>query len=298
MKKPDFFLVGAPKCGTTAMCDYLDQHPEIYISPIKEPNYFGKDVIGPKAVNNIEEYLGLFQKAGNQLCGEGSVWSLFSKSAAKEIYDFNCNAKIIIMLRNPVDVIYSLHNQMVFDGYHEDIEDFKLALAAESDRKKGLRIPKTCGRPQALIYTDVVKFTEQVQRYIDIFPEENINIIIYDDFKNNTSKVYHDTLNFLGVNPDFEPDIKVINASKRVKSKILQKFLVEQPSIVQFLSRHILPQSLRHNTRTLLKSFNTRYQRSPSMDIELRRQLQAEFASEIEQLSNLLKRDLTHWSKS
>ncbi len=298
MKKPDFFLVGAPKCGTTAMCDYLDQHPEIFISPIKEPNYFGKDVIGPKAVNNIEDYLNLFHKAENQLCGEGSVWSLFSKTAAKEIYDFNCNAKIIIMLRNPVDVIYSLHNQMVFDGYHEDIEDFNLALAAESDRKKGLRIPKTCTRPQALIYTDVVKFTEQVQRYIDIFPKENINIIIYDDFKNKTFQIYRNTLNFLGVNSDFEPDIKVINASKRVKNKTLQKFLVAQPPVVQFFSKNIIPSPLRQTMRTLLKKINTQYQPSPPMDTALKKRLQAEFALEVEQLSNLLGRDLTYWSKS
>jgi hypothetical protein len=297
MKKPDFFLVGAPKCGTTAMCDYLDQHPDIFISTVKEPNYFGKDLIGPKAVNNIEDYLNLFQQAGSRLCGEGSVWSLFSKTAAKEIYDFNCNAKIIIMLRNPVDVIYSLHNQMVFDGYHEDIEDFKLALAAESDRKKGLRIPKTCTRPQALIYTDVVKFTEQVQRYINIFSKENINVIVYDDFKNKTFQIYHDTLNFLGVNPDFEPDIKVINASKRVKSKTLQKFLVAQPPVVQFFSRSILPKPLRPTIRTLLKSFNTRYQPSPPMDAELRRCLQTKFAPEVQQLSSLLGRDLTYWSK-
>lgn len=297
MKRPDFFLVGAPKCGTTAMCDYLDQHPEIFISPIKEPNYFGEDLIGPKAVNNIEEYLNLFEKAGNQRCGEGSVWSLFSKTAAKEIYDFNCNAKIIIMLRNPVDVIYSLHNQMVFDGFHEDIEDFKLALEAESDRRKGLRIPKTCTRPQALIYTDVVKFTEQIQKYIDVFPKENIHIIIYDDFKNKTFKVYHDTLKFLGINPDFEPDIKIINASKRVKIKALQKFLVAQPPLVQFISRRVLPRPLRHTIRTLLKSFNTQYQPSPAMDADLRRHLQAQFAPEVERLSNLLGRDLTYWSK-
>ena len=297
MKKPDFFLVGAPKCGTTAMCDYLDQHPKIFFSSIKEPNYFGKDLTGWKPVKNIEEYLNLFKKAGNKICGEGSVWYLFSKSAAQEIRDFNPHAKIIVMLRNPVDVVYSLHSQLVYDGDNEDIEDFQLAIEAESDRRKGLRIPKTCNRPESLLYTDVIQYTEQLQRYIDIFGRESIHIIIYDDFRIDTLKVYYETLKFLGVSTDFNPNITVVNPSKRVKVKALQNFLVDRPPIVRFFSRLVLPQSLRHGIFTVLKLLNTRQEPRSAMEPELRRRLQAEFAPEVERLSKLLGRDLNHWSK-
>lgn len=300
MKKPDFFVVGAPKCGTTAMCDYLAQHPEIFFSPIKEPNYFGKDLSDCQEleVKNLEEYLNLFRDAGNKMSGEGSVWSLFSKTAAQEIHDFNPQAKIIIMLRKPVDVVYSLHNQLVYDGYNEDIEDFELAIAAENERRKGLRIPIGCRRPHALLYTDVVKFTDQVQRYIDTFERKNIHIIIYDDFKTDTLKVYRSTLEFLGVSTDFTPKIEVINPSKRVRIKALQNFLIKRPPLIKSLGILFIPRPLRYLMFMTVKTFNTRYEPRPPIAPELRRRLQAEFAPEVERLSQLLGRDLTHWNKA
>src|SRR5258706_10449866 len=110
INNPDFFIVGAPKCGTTAMNDYLGQHPDIYMAP-KELHYFGADL---KIKDKISEsaYLQYFKNAGNKkILGEASVWYLFSGTAAKEIKNFSPDAKILIMLRNPVEVVYSLHSQ-------------------------------------------------------------------------------------------------------------------------------------------------------------------------------------------
>ena len=146
MNKPSFFIVGAPKCGTTSLCKYLEQHPDIFIPSIKELYYFCTDSTGKKRANTLEEYLSFFEGGKGKLCGEGSVWYLFSKEAASEIYKFNPEAKIIIMLREPVSLMYSLHSMHLANGSNEDILDFKLALEAEEDRKQGKRIPEKCFR--------------------------------------------------------------------------------------------------------------------------------------------------------
>ncbi len=215
--KPDFFIVGAPKCATTAMCTYLAQHPEIFIPRIKEPDFFGSDLPGVRAARTEAEYLNLFRDGGGKLCGEGSVWNLFSRRAAKEIYDFNPEAKIIIMLREPVELLRSLHNELIFQG-REDIEDFQEALLAETERRKGNRIPSRCTR-FGLLYSDVVKFSEQIGRYFDIFEKENIHIVIYDDLVANIEVVYRDILEFLRVDPTFQPEFEIINRSKRFRSR-------------------------------------------------------------------------------
>ncbi len=298
MKKPDFFIVGAPKSGTTSMCEYLNKHPQIFIPEIKEPNFFGSDLTGIRNFSTIEEYLDLFKGNEDLLCGEGSTWYLFSKTAAQQIYNYNPEAKIIIMLREPVSLLYSLHSQMLYDGFNEDIEDFKSAIKAENDRKNGNRIPKKCKRKEALFYSEVVKFTEQVERYFHVFGRKKVHVIIFDDFKNQTSKVYKETLDFLGVNSNFRPEFKIINANKKVRSKVLRNFLQTPPPIIKKTAKVVLPSLFRKFLSYNLKKMNTKYVPRPPMDPDLRKQLQEKFKPEIENLSKLLGRDLSHWFKN
>src|SRR5665647_751711 len=113
LKRPDFFIVGAPKCGTTAMNNYLAQHPDVFMAQ-KEIHYFGSDLKMRVKVSE-SEYLNYFQNAEEKkLIGEASVWYLFSEKAAAEIKAFSPQAKIIIMLRDPIDVLHSLHSQHLF----------------------------------------------------------------------------------------------------------------------------------------------------------------------------------------
>lgn len=123
MKYPDFFIVGAPKCGTTSMCNYLDQHPDIFISNPKELNFFGADLTPPPRKITLEEYLSHFQDSQAKICGEGTPFYLLSQAAGQEIKALNPDAKIIIMLRDPVALIYSLHSQLLF-GSSENVADF------------------------------------------------------------------------------------------------------------------------------------------------------------------------------
>lgn len=298
MKKPDFFIVGAPKCGTTAMNDFLKQHPEIFIPKIKELHFFGSDLKFNLSRINKDKYLSLFLDAKDKCrVGEASVWYLYSKLAASEIKEFSPSASIIIMLRNPVDMLYSQHSQFLYNG-NEDIECFEEALNAEEDRKHGLRIPPNVIFVEGLFYRETVKYTEQVRRYLHIFGRENVYIIIYDDFKNETAKVYRETLRFLGVSEAFYPEFKVINPNKRVHSHRVKNFLQNPPMITKSIGKVLIPYRIRQRLVEKFKSLNIKYVPRSPMKPELRKKLQAEFMPEIEQLSELLGRDLTHWYKT
>lgn len=296
MRQPDFFIVGAPKCGTTAMDEYLKKHPEIFVAERKEMHFFGSDL--NLNINRMtrEEYLPHFSKAKNEKrVGEASVWYLYSKRAASEIKEFCASASIIIMLRNPVDMLYSLHSQLLYNG-DEDIEDFEAALNAEADRKKGLRMPKGAIVTYGVFYQDVVKYTEQVQRYLDVFGQDNVHIIIFDEFKRNTPEIYRKTLRFLGVNPDFQPDFQVVNPNKIVRSKTLRSFLIHRPRIVKWFGNAFMSKQLRDRLLIRFQRSNIQYVPRQPMDSALKQRLVKDFVPEVEKLSHLLNRDLTHWN--
>jgi hypothetical protein len=294
MPKPDFLIVGAAKSGTSAMCDYLHQHPAIFISPSKEPHFFGTDLWRHQE-RTLEQYLALFEPGRELLCGEGSTRYLYSSRAAQEIYYFNPEAKIIIMLRNPVDFMYSLHNQRLYEG-NEDIEDFAQALAVEAKRQQGRDLPKTCPHPQLIAYTESARFSQQVERYFNVFGRERVHIIIYDDFKNNTAQTYRETLAFLGVDSAFQANFQVVNPSKYWRNKGLISFMRTPPLSIRKLVRMVVPFQARVELGKVVNRINTEYRPRPSMDPALRRRLQQQFAPEVEQLSALLGRDLTHWN--
>jgi hypothetical protein len=292
MRKPDFVIVGAPRCGTTALFQYLEEHPEIFGATWKEPHFFGTDTIFPRRPS-LEQYLSCFDGAKDEKrIGEASTSYLFSKLAAREIKEFSPEARIIIMLRDPVETMYSVHS-MVLYWRNEDIEDFEAALAAEEDRKKGLCWPSKPHIINYLFYRDVVKYTEQVRRYFDAFGRENVRVIIFDDFKEFTPNVYRGTLLFLGVDPDFQPDFRFVNPNSTFRSKLLQDFVVD-PRCKRIRQR-ILPGWLDGAVFGRLRALNTSRKLRPSMDRELRARLQREFLPEVERLSELLGRDLTFW---
>lgn len=293
MRRPDFFIVGAPRCGTTAMKEYLGQHPEIFMPRTdREPHFFGTDVLSSLFIRDEQKYLSLFALAKNEKrVGEKSTWYLYSKRAAAEIKEFQPSASIIIMLRNPADQIYSHHGFRVRIG-HESLVDFEVALEAEEDLRQVLRreVPFS-------LYRETPRYTHQIQRYLDVFGRENVHIIIFDDFISNLSGVYRDTLRFLHVTPDFQPEFLKVNPSRRVRSRAVQSLLMNRPQLVRSFVKVLMPYRLRKQVLDGLLRLNLGYAPCPPMRPELRRQLQEEFFPEVEQLSELLGRDLTHWCK-
>lgn len=306
LRKPDFFIVGAPKCGTTAMTEYLRQHKEIFIPNVKELHFFGSDLTFRQLLNRApdwfemteQKYLSYFADARDEKrLGEASAGYLYSKNAATEIKNFKPDADIIIMLRNPVDMLYSWHSQSLY-VCNEDIENFEDAFNAEEDRKHGMRIPHTVFWVEGLYYSEMAKFSKHVKRYIDIFGREKVHIIAFDDFKKNTGRVYEETLRFLGVNVQFKPNFRIINPNKVLRSQTLQKILVKPPSIFQPLGKAVSRNKMvRDFIVKCLTLFNTRYETRPLLDPEFRSRLQSQFAPELEKLSRLLDRDFTRWTK-
>lgn len=215
-RKPDFFIVGAPRSGTTSMARWLGQHPEVLFSQPKEPHHFGADLHTPDFVNYFgdrtrTEYLELFSGAGpDQRIGEGSVWYLYSKSAADEIHTFNQDAKIIVMLRNPLEMMRSLHAKQVWAG-NEEIPSFAAALAAEPERRMGRSIPATAWHPSGLLYTDVASYSEQVRRYIDAFGPDAVCAVMFDDLRADQAGAFDRVAQFLEIDASFRPDFKVYN---------------------------------------------------------------------------------------
>ena len=298
LKKPDFFIVGAPKCGTTAMNNYLAEHPEIFIPDIKEVHFFGRDLnITKGALRDERAYLELFAGATTQKrLGEASVWYLYSKTAAQEIYSFNPDAQIIVMLRNPADMLYSQHSQFLYNG-NEDIEDFREALAAEPERKAGKRIPKSAHLVDGLFYSETVRYAEQIERYFRRFGRENVHVILYDDFRADLPGTYRKLLRFLGVSEDFTPEFAVVNPNKRARSALLRNFVQEPPESIKRLSRVFFPRSLRQRVMKGLDRANVRYEARAPLDPELKRELERRFAPEVEKLEKLLGRDLP-WTEA
>ena len=226
-KVPNLFIVGAPKCGTTFLYTYLKKHPDIYFPNFKEPHFFGSDLIRKNGAYDLcqKDYNDLFS-TNKKIIGEASTFYIFSKKSAQEIYNHNPKAKIIIMIRNLVDLVHSLHAQFIFSG-DEIVEDFSKALDLEKSRLNGKNIPKQTTIVNKLYYTtNILSIPNNIKSYIDLFGIENIRFIHLDEIKTNPRKVYKDTLDFLNVDSGFEIDtFKVVNKNKVYKYRIIRDLL-------------------------------------------------------------------------
>ena len=301
MPLPDFFIVGAPKCGTTALYQYLSRHPQIFMPVKKEPHYFAQDfqTSGLTAyVQDWKAYLALFDEAQDAACiGEASVFYLYSEDAADKIRQRIPDAKIIAMLRNPVEMIYSLYHQELFAG-NEVLSTFEEALAAEAQRKQGIGIPVR-STAKKLFYREIGRYSVQLERYISCFGRENVHVIIYDDFKHDTATAVRDTLHFLEVDTHFDTEYIVYNANKEARITALNRFFFRPPAwydVMRSAARRIIPQATRNTVNQFIKRLNTSIKSRPALRVATRQQLTLEFQPEVERLSKLLNRDLTHWS--
>jgi hypothetical protein len=283
--KANFFIAGMPRSGTTSMYTYLKQHPEIYLSLYKEPNFFSRDLT--QSDYNIQDgtvYHSLFAQAGEKPCiGEGSVWYLTSKIAAAEIKTYNPAAKIIIMLRNPLGMIYSLHGLYVRTG-NEDIEDFHQALEAEAQRMEGERIPSGCYFPEGLYYTQVAMYYDKIRRFVDVFGQENVHVVIFDDFAADAARSYRDTLGFLGVNTGFAAEFNLSRAAARIRPLVLEQLRRALPEVKRKLSNKTGLRAHQGPSRTPLAS-------------ALRGRLRDLFREDIDRTGRLIGRDLGCWLK-
>jgi len=293
-KRPGFFLVGAPKCGTTAMHEYLGAHPEVFMPRRKEPHHFGSDIRSPRFVDDRDAYLALFDGVTTERAvGEASVFYLFSQTAAAEIAAFEPRARILMMLRDPVELLRSLHTHNVANGI-EDITDMGVALDAGIDRFRG-RVVGRPAIPEFLDYLGIGHLADQVARFQAAFSPEQIHYVIYDDFAQDPAGAYEGILRFLGVDPTFRPSFERVNAARRSRSPLLARWLHAPPIGLQRVVRAAVPGRVRHRlwhqgVRRAISRANTQQAPSPPMSPQVRERLRREYASDVRRLAELIGR--------
>jgi Sulfotransferase family len=209
MRVPDFFIVGTPKTGTTALHAMLRRHPQIYMPKLKEPRFLAGDMTphsrhadGPHELaypKTLAEYLALFDKAKpQQRAGEATPIYLWSRLAADSIADLQPDARIIAILREPASFLRSLHLAFL-NGGNEGERDLRTAIELQAARRQGQHIPRNSHRPQLLQYSEHVRYVEQLKRYHARFPAEQVLVLIYDDFRADNEATVRSVLRFLEV---------------------------------------------------------------------------------------------------
>lgn len=225
--KPNLFVLGAPKCGTTSVANWLSQHPDVFMSKDKEPHYF----YSPHHANrDIKKYLLNFYDAcpSMKYVGEASVWYLFSGEAAPKILEYNPNARFIVCIRNPIEMAPSLHAQMVYNGYEKET-CFSAAWELAGKREAG--IPEKIfnlkrGDPSHMSYRKACKLGEQVDNLLKTVPRENVHFVIMDDIKISPSSAWLDIQRFLELKSFDSCDFERKNPATARKSLLFHRFVI------------------------------------------------------------------------
>jgi hypothetical protein len=322
MSMPNFLIIGAAKAGTSSIHSYLSQHPQIYMSPIKEPMFFayenelppkfrGMDEDNPVSkraiirrrtyrpvsypITRLSDYQKLFAKAYQKnAIGESTPLYLYSERAAERIQHHIPHARIIAVLRNPVERAYSHYSQFRKNGY-EDIEDFGQALEMEHTRILRNWSPGWFYKQRGLYH-------QQLKRYFDRFDKNQLRVYLYDNFSADPMGILRDIFRFLDVAPTFKPDLSMkLNVSSGIvhgpKHETLDRFL-NNPNPVKSILKKTLPTALLRRIKTAIENLNigSEYQFVvPRMSEEIRKKLQNDYRDDILHLQDLIGQDLSRW---
>jgi sulfotransferase family protein len=291
MTMPNFLIIGAMKSGTTALYYYLEQHPQIYMSPVKEPNFFcfgGEESSDSKSITRLEAYQDLFKDVSDEKAfGEASHCYLYEPEATTQIQRHVPDAKLIAILRNPVDRAYSHFLHMVRNGT-EPLKDFAQAIRREENA--------TFQKRSLHDYIGRGRYYEQLHRYFDAFGRKQVKVYLYEDLSNAPIDTLQDTFRFLGVDDSFVPDVSLRrNVSGYPRYKTLDEFL-RRPSSVKHALKVYLPSRLRWRLSKVFDDLKTRNQLDPpALQPEVRRQLVGVYREDILKVQELIRRDLSDW---
>jgi hypothetical protein len=306
---PDFFIVGHPKSGTTALYEMLRRHPQIYMPDLKEPWFLASDMrprfqparSGSTPVT-LDSYLALFDAAApGQRVGEASSSYLTSGTAASSIAELRPDARIIAILREPASFLRSLHLQLL-QTHVESKGDLRKAIALEGARRRGKHIPRRSHRPQLLQYSDHVRYAEQLRRYHAVFAREQVLVLIYEDFRANNEATVRRVLRFLDVDDTCEIDVLDANPTIRMRSQQLDD-MVHAVSVgrgpvsraVKASIKAVTPRALRRDALAVAQRHVVHGAPQPP-DEEFMIELRRRFKGEVVALSEYLDRDLvTLW---
>jgi Sulfotransferase family len=287
---PNFFIVGAQKAGTTSLYHYLDQHPEVYMSPRKEPHFFEgmhsefrRPGLRSTPISDLADYQVLFAGAsGERAIGEASASYLYSPRAPGLIKSSVSDARIIIILRNPAERAYSNYLHCVQVG-REPLGSFADALRAEESRMREKWGPLWYYRHKGFYYP-------QVERYFDVFGRDRVGVWLHEDLRNETQSTLGEVFRFLGVDESFVPDASVEHNPSGVPRigglyKGVRAFTARNPILVE----RVMPAKLRGYVKGRL------FTKPPPFPPELRQDLTHDYKEDVLKLQGLIGRDLSAW---
>jgi hypothetical protein len=294
MTLPNFLVIGAQKAGTTSLYYHLKHHPEVFMSAVKEPQFFafeggvpdagGPGDAGADAVCDLASYAELFAAgAGMAARGEASTIYLYDEHAPARIREHVPDAKLIAILRDPAERAYSNYMHLIRDG-REPITDFRAALAEEGARRE-------LGWSANWRYLDKGFYSRQIERYLELFPRDQIRIYLYEDFDADPAPIMRDVYRFLGVRDDVTQDLSLrLNVAGVPKSRGVQSLMKRQERLKWALDPFV-PEGVR---RRLLKLQNRNLERS-GMDADVRAELVEFYRDDILRLQRLIGADLSRW---
>ena len=291
MKRPNFFILGAPKCGTTSMAAWLSEHPNVFMSPIKEPCLFCTDLI-PKHPRCMVGYEGLFSSATSEhtVVAEATSDYLFSRSAVPNILDYADDARFLVMVRNPIDMAPALHSEKLYQG-DEHIADFEQAWMLQDDRRAGRSLSRLCRDPQLLLYGPYCRVGEQLERLFGLVPRERVCVLDLDDVRSLPGREYLKLLGFLGLPDDDRSTFPVHNVAKARRSPTLARLM--RP--IEEIRRKLGPAYRGLGILRRISDLNRVEKPRISLSSQMRASLAAYFREDVHLLSELRDRDLTHW---
>jgi hypothetical protein len=228
---PDFFIIGAPKCGTTAIYNWLSENPQVH-APVKEPSFFSQDIVSteniPTHISSLEEYCGRFKgsQTGKEIIGEATPKYLYSDRALQKINMLRPDAKLIVCLRDPVDLAISFHNQKVKEGVEcEPTFEAAWNRALEADNVTPLTLNHEIhGQINYLFWASVGRRLERLFQY---FPRRQVLFVFLSDLKTDPRRSYSMVLEFLGVENDGRKDFSVVNERRKIIWPRFHKVLLQ-----------------------------------------------------------------------
>lgn len=309
MRVPDFFIVGSPKTGTTALYEMLRGRPQIYLPTLKEPRFLASDMQpragherGPQELGypqTLEQYLALFADATReQRVGEASAFYLWSKTAAENIHELQPGARIIAIMREPASFLRSLHLLFVRWGVESE-KDLRKAISLEAARREGNHIPRHSHRPLLLHYADHVRYVEQLQRYSARFPADRMLVLIYEDFHRDNEATVRRVLRFLEAEDDAPINVKSINVTTHTVRSQRARYLLRamkkgQGPIARTAKGVVDALTTQRMRRAGALTVQRRLVRAdaPPPDENIMAELRQRFKPEVVALSDYLERDL------
>lgn len=288
--QPSFFIVGAPKAGTTALYDYLSGHPEVCMSTDKEPNYFSADEIRNQALyykkknpQSLEEYLSLFKaEEHHKIAGEGSVSYLFYPKVAERIHSFNPDARIIISLRDPVQRAFS-HYQM----------DYSLGLVSAGFDE--IVRDGTTNPALRLFYQQYIElgfYAGQIKRYMDVFPAGQLLILLHEHLIHHPEATLKTLSEFLNISFDqHQGELRQVNVSGAPGSGFIRRIYQNETA------RKFLSSVMNENIRLKIKSKLFSKKNLPVLSEKTQQRLQQLYHLDIRQVEKLIHQNLDHWAR-